>query len=52
MFKIRGISYYDINITCIQYPKDDQPLNFEFGARSLFLLHLNKKDCEAFGKNR
>ena len=45
MFKIRGTSCYDINVTCMLFPENDLLKSFKFESRAIFhlLLHLKKK---------
>ena len=46
LFKIRGTCCYDINVTCIYFPKNDllKSLKFEFLVSFQYLLHLKKID--------
>ena len=50
MFKIRGTSCYDINVTCIYFPKDDllKFLKFEFRVNFRFYCIWDKKIAKMF----
>ena len=53
LFKIRGTSYYDMNVGCTQIPKNILVKSFKFEVfpqkqNFLFLLHFFKKDGKAF----
>ena len=44
LFEIRDTTCYDINFTCIEFPKNDvvKSLKFELRVSLQFLLHLEK----------
>ena len=52
MFKIRGSSCYDVNVTYIQSRKDGRLKSFKFAFRVSFqfLLYLKKKTVKSLVK--